>query len=84
MSDTSPIINPKMLSKIEALCIDNADLGEVQEVGIENIVTQKGTLDKDKYYIPKNSIDRVNCYDVFFRITEEEAIQYKEHETNLI
>ena len=77
MSDTTPIINPKMLSKIEALCIDNADLGEVQEVGIENIVTQKGTLDKDKYYIPKNSIDRVNCYDVFFRITEEEARQYK-------
>ena len=49
MSDTTPIINPKMLSKTGALCIDNADLGEVQEVGIENIVTQKGTLDKDKY-----------------------------------
>ena len=84
MSDTTPIINPKMLSKTGALCIDNADLGEVQEVGIENIVTQKGTLDKDKYYIPKNSIDRVNGYNVFFRIIEEEARQYKEHETNLI
>jgi hypothetical protein len=34
MSDTSPIINPQMLSKTEALCIDNADLGKVQEVGI--------------------------------------------------
>ena len=32
--------------------------GEVQEVGVENIVTQKGILDKDKYYIPKNLVDR--------------------------
>ena len=84
MSDTSPIINPKMLSKTEALCIDNADLGELKEVGIEYIVTQKGILDNDRYYIPKNSIDRFNGYDVFFRITEEEARQHKEHETNLI
>ena len=53
MSDTSPIINPNVLSKTEALGIDNTDLGEVQEVGIEYIVTQKGTLDKDKYYIPR-------------------------------
>lgn len=84
MSYTSPIVNPKMLSKTEALCIDNSDLEEVQEVGIKYIVTQKGTLDKDKYYIPKNLIDRFNGYNIFFRITEEEARQYKEHETNLI
>lgn len=73
MSYTSPIINPKMLSKTEALCTDNSDLGEVQEVDIEYIVTQKGTLDKDKYYIPNNLIDRFNGYNVFLRITEEEA-----------
>jgi len=56
----------------------------VQEVGIEYIVTQKGTLDKDKYYIPKKLVYRFDGHDVFFRITEEEAKQYKEHETNLI
>ena len=44
--------------KKEARGFDDADFGEVQEVGVEHIVTQKGILDKDKYYIPKNLVDR--------------------------
>ncbi len=31
---------------------DDADFGEIQEIGVEYIVTQKGIMDKDKYYIP--------------------------------
>lgn len=84
MSENSPIINPEDVIKKEARGIDNADLGEVQEVGIDYIVTQKGILDKDKYYIPKNLVDHFDGHNVFFRITEKEAKQYKQHETNLI
>ena len=70
--------------KKEARGIDDADFGEVQEVGVELIVTQKGILDKDKYYIPKNLVDRFEDGVVYFSITNEKAKHYKEHETNLI
>lgn len=41
MSENSPIINPEDVIKKEARGIDNADLGEVQEVGIDYIVTKR-------------------------------------------
>ena len=85
MSSNSTIYNPEDIIKKEARGLgDDADFGEIQEVGVEYIVTQKGILDKDKYNIPKNLVDRFEDGVVYFRITNEEAKQYKEHETNLI
>ena len=85
MSSNSTIYNPEDIIKKEARGLgENADFGEVQEVGVEYIVTQKGILDKDKYYIPKNLVDRFEDGIVYFSVTNEEAKQYKEHETNLI
>jgi hypothetical protein len=85
MSSNSTIYNPEDIIKKEARGLgDDADFGEVLEVGVEYIVTQKGILDKDKYHLPKNLVDRFEDGIVYFRITNEEAKQYKEHETNLI
>ena len=85
MSSNSTIYNPEDIIKKEARGLgEDADFGEVQEVGVEFIVTQKGILDKDKYYIPKNLVDRFEDGIVYFSLTNEEAKQYKEHETNLI
>ena len=85
MSSNSTIYNPEDIIKKEARGLgDDADFGEIQEVGVEYIVTQKGILDKDKYNIPKNLVDRFEDGIVYFRITNEEAKQYKEHETNLM
>jgi len=43
----------------KARVIDDYDLGEVQE-GQENVVvTQKGILDKDKFYLTKRLVDLV-------------------------
>jgi hypothetical protein len=85
MSSNSTIYNPEDIIKKEARGLgEDADFGEVQEVGVEFIVTQKGILDKDKYYIPKNLVDRFEDGVVYFSVTNEEAKQYKEHETNLI
>ena len=84
MSSNSTIYNPEDIIKKEARGLgEDADFGEVQEVGVEHIVTQKGILDKDKYYIPKNLVDRFEDDIVYFSITNEEAKHYKEHETNL-
>ena len=85
MSSNSTIYNPEDIIKKEARGLgEDANFGEVQEVGVEFIVTQKGILDKDKYYIPKNLVDRFEDGIVYFSVTNEEAKQYKEHETNLI
>jgi len=73
----STAFNPEEIIKKEARGLGDADLGEVQEVTGEFIVTQKGTVDKDVFYIPKNLVDHFDGSTVFFTVTEEEAKQYK-------
>jgi hypothetical protein len=74
----SMAFNPEEIIKKEARGLgDDADLGEVQEISGEFIVTQKGTVDKDVYYIPKNLVDHFDGSTVFFTVTEEEVKQYK-------
>jgi len=85
MSTESPIYNPEDVIKKEARGIeDETDLGEVQEVETEYILTKKGTIDGDKFYIPKNLVERFDGHTVWFKLTEEESHQYKEHKTHLI
>ena len=85
MSTESPIYNPEDVIKKEARGIeDETDLGEVQEVGTEYILTKKGTIDGDKFYIPKNLVERFDGHTVWFKLTEEESHQYREHKTHLI
>jgi hypothetical protein len=69
--------NSEEIIKKEARGLGDADLGEVQEVTGEFIVTQKGTVDKDVFYIPKNLVDHFDGSTVFFTVTEEEVKQYK-------
>jgi hypothetical protein len=77
--------NPIDIIKKEARGLEeDTDFGEVQEVGVEYIITQKRILDKDKYHIPKNLVDRFEDGVVYFRVTAEGQKKYKEHETNLI
>ena len=73
----STAFNPEEIIKKEARGLGDANLGEVQEVTGEFIVTQKGTVDKDVFYIPKNLVDHFDGSTVFFTVTEEEVKQYK-------
>jgi len=41
------------------------------------VITEKGVIDKDRYYIPKTSIIHIDEQFVWFGITEKEAKQYK-------
>ena len=74
--EESTAFNPEEIIKKEARGLGDADLGEVQEVTGEFIVTQKGTVDKEQYYIPKNLVDHFDGSTVFFTVTAEEAKQY--------
>ena len=81
-NDTPIIYNPEDVLKKEARGIeDNAHLGEVQEINPEYIVTQKGTLVVDKFYIPKGLVEHFDNNTVLLKITEEDANKYKKHTT---
>ena len=53
------------------------DFGEVQEVTDEYIITEKGSVDKERYYFPKYLVDYFDGATLYLKSTYEEAIQYK-------
>lgn len=59
--------------KKEARGIDDAALGEVQEVISDYVVTQKGILDKEWFNIPRNLVTSYDGNKLIFRVTKEEA-----------
>src|ERR671932_11782 len=52
---------------------NDADLGEVVEVRDDIVVTERGTLNKEKFYLPKSVPHGFNGNTLLFDITEEEA-----------
>jgi hypothetical protein len=77
MPSDSTIYKPQDILKKEAKGTGDADLGEVKEVSDEYVITEKGVIDKDRFYIPKSRIIRIDGQFVWFGITEKEAKQYK-------
>jgi hypothetical protein len=47
-------------------------LGEVQNVQAEFILTEKGIINKKKYYIPKNLIAGFDGHVLYFRLMKAE------------
>ena len=60
MPSDSIIYNPKDVLKKEARGVGDADLGEVKEVSDEYVITEKGVIDKDRFYIPKTLTSAVS------------------------
>ena len=63
--------------KKEAKGIDNITLGDVEEIAPEYIVTEKDTLDHDKFLFPKNLVERFDGHILWIRVTKEEANRYR-------
>src|ERR671939_403983 len=59
--------------KKEARGLNNADLGEVQEVYETTVVTERGSISKEKFYLPKSIPHGYNGRILLFDITEKEA-----------
>ncbi len=59
--------------KKEARGINDADLGEVQEIRLDNVITKAGVVDKEVYSIPKNLFERYDGHNLWFRVTKEDA-----------
>ena len=76
------IIKSENLINKKAKGIDNIDLGEIQKITSEYIITEKKDTDtnknKDKIFIPRNLLERWNEDNVWFQVTEEEKESLKE------
>ena len=70
-------INWDEVIKREARGLDDEDLGEVHEVGSDYVLTQKGTVHKHKYRLPKNLAVKFDGNKLWFKITKDEADGYK-------
>ena len=53
--------------------IDDADLGKVKGLYEPFIVIERGTINKEKLYIPKSLIERYSANVLYLSITEQEA-----------
>ena len=59
--------------KKEARGSGDEDLGEVQEVGENYVLVQRGMINKDKFYIPRDLVESYDGDVLRFSITEEDA-----------
>ncbi len=54
------------------------DLGEVQSVNSDKIITKKGLIEGDNFFLPKSLADRYDGHVLWFRLTQEEAQRYRQ------
>ena len=63
--------------KKEARGLEDYDLGEIQEINEQFVVTKKGVVDKDKFYLPRSKALKFDGDKVWFEVTKDEAKAYK-------
>ena len=73
----SGITNWDEVIKKEARGIDDYDLGEVHDLDTDTVVTKRGIVDKDKFYLPKSRAVRFDGHKVWFNVTKDEAKAFK-------
>jgi uncharacterized protein (TIGR02271 family) len=72
MSSSSTIDWSDVIKK-EARGSNDEDLGEVQEVGENYVLVQRGMINKDKFYIPRDMVESYDGDVLRFSISEEDA-----------
>lgn len=70
---SSDSVDWTLVLKKEARGRDDADLGEIQEIHLDNVITKVGLIDKVTYSIPKSLADRFDGHTLWFKVTKEEA-----------
>jgi hypothetical protein len=77
------IIKSENIINKKAKGIDNIDLGEIQKITSEYIITEKKDIDinknKNKISIPRNLVERWDEDNVWFQVTEEDIESFKEN-----
>jgi uncharacterized protein (TIGR02271 family) len=78
-SDTKNIPWNEIIKK-DARGINGADLGKIQEVGSDSILTKKGIINTKLFDIPKDLVKNYDGDVVYFKITEEAMNSYMRKE----
>jgi uncharacterized protein (TIGR02271 family) len=68
-----PILNWNEIIKKEARSLDDANLGKVQEINETSFIIEKGTKNREKFYIPRSIPHAYNGSVILLDITEDEA-----------
>jgi uncharacterized protein (TIGR02271 family) len=68
-----PVLDWNEIIKKEARSLDCANLGKVQEVNETSFIIEKGTKNKEKFYIPRSIPHAYNGSVILLDITEDEA-----------
>jgi hypothetical protein len=71
--NTLATINWNDVIKQDTRSIDDVDLGRVKGLFEPFIVIERGTISKEKFYIPKSLIEKYDAGVLYFGITEQEA-----------
>jgi hypothetical protein len=66
-------LNWDSLSDKEAKTLDNFELGKVKQVAEDYIYTEKGHLQKEKFFVPRRFADRFDGKTLWFSITKPQA-----------
>ena len=68
-----PDLNWESLGGKEAKGLDGSDLGEVKQVSADYVYTEKGTVKKEKFFIPRRFVDRFDGKTLWFTVTKAQA-----------
>jgi len=60
--------------------IDKCDLGKVQQINGDIIITKKGMINKSRYFMPKKLVDRFDGNMLYFKIMKAEAGQFRQNQ----
>jgi hypothetical protein len=68
-----PNLDYSSLSDREAKTLDNFEIGKVKQVAADYIYTEKGMIQKEKFFVPRRFADRFDGKTLWFSITKMQA-----------
>ncbi len=71
------IVWDNIIKKEARGAVDDSDFGEVQELGQNYVLTQKGIVSKDKFYIPKYLVQGFDGNTLWFNASESDLEGWK-------
>ena len=77
MVETESIPWDQVIKKEARGAIDESDFGEVQEVGRNYVMTQKGLVSRDKFFVPKYLVQGYDGDTLWFNADEDTLQSFK-------
>jgi hypothetical protein len=63
-----------------AIGIDKCDLGKVEQINDNMIITKKGLINRKRFLMPKKLVDKFDGNMLYFKIMKAEAKQFRQND----